>query len=291
MLGRSAPYADFAAVLGLGSRRTTRYVRCAHCARTTAASQSTKRAARADPSPVLLAAPQIAPAGHRLPRSPTAVVCVCNPPSNLQRRDRVGGSAPAGRRGGEPRHKRSKGPFVPGERPGLLARRGLQGQGLWPARASAPRQLTCRTLSERRERDAARRVVRRATRPAPQGSRCAAPTAPPKRCRLPGCGFAAPLSASGPSQSVIGPRPDDSHASSPPGWSSIYAALAAASTSAPPIRRPSASTVPCSMRNSPLTRPSHITSTRSASASTSSSSTKPAAPRRHHRAARAGDRG
>ena len=74
MLGRSALCADSAAVLGLGSRRTTRYVRCAHCAQTAAASQSTKRAARADPSPVLLAAPQIAPAGYRLPRRPPGVV-------------------------------------------------------------------------------------------------------------------------------------------------------------------------------------------------------------------------
>ena len=68
MLGRSALRSDSAAMLGLGSRRRTRYVRFALCAQTAAPSQLTKRAARADPSPALLAAPEIAPAGHRLPR-------------------------------------------------------------------------------------------------------------------------------------------------------------------------------------------------------------------------------
>jgi hypothetical protein len=48
--------------------------------RTTAASQFTKRAGRADPSPPLLAAPQIAPTGYRPPRSPTGVVRVGDPP-------------------------------------------------------------------------------------------------------------------------------------------------------------------------------------------------------------------
>ena len=69
MLGRSALCADSTAMLGPGSRRITRCVRCAHCARTDAASQLTKRAARADPGPALLVAPEIAPTGHRLPRA------------------------------------------------------------------------------------------------------------------------------------------------------------------------------------------------------------------------------
>ncbi len=53
-----------------------------------------------------------------------------------QRRARAGCGAPAERRVGEHGHKRSRGPLVPCERPGLLARRGLQGQDAWP-RASA----------------------------------------------------------------------------------------------------------------------------------------------------------
>src|SRR4249920_2252435 len=57
-LRRSALRADSPAVLGLRSRRITRYVRCAHCAQTDAASQKWKRApaARADRSPALLGA-------------------------------------------------------------------------------------------------------------------------------------------------------------------------------------------------------------------------------------------
>ena len=65
---RSPLRADFAAVLGLGSHRITRCVRCALYAQTNAASQTTMRAARADPSPPLLAAPHRASTGQRLPR-------------------------------------------------------------------------------------------------------------------------------------------------------------------------------------------------------------------------------
>ena len=68
---RSALRADCTALLGPGSRRRTRFVRCAHCAQTAAASQMTKRdCVRADPGPALLVAPDIAPAGHRPPRQP-----------------------------------------------------------------------------------------------------------------------------------------------------------------------------------------------------------------------------
>ncbi len=69
--------ADSAAVLALGSHRGTRFVRCAHAARTTAMSMTTKRAARADPKAVLLAATEIAPAGYRLPRRSCAVGIRC----------------------------------------------------------------------------------------------------------------------------------------------------------------------------------------------------------------------
>jgi hypothetical protein len=58
--------AGFAAVLALGSRRKTRFTRCARCTRTDAASQLTKRAStRADPRAAFLAvayAPQRRPA-------------------------------------------------------------------------------------------------------------------------------------------------------------------------------------------------------------------------------------
>ena len=53
-----------------------------------------------------------------------------------QRRARAGRSAPLRRREGEQGHKRSGGPLVPCERPGRKDRRGLQGQGLRPARAA-----------------------------------------------------------------------------------------------------------------------------------------------------------
>ena len=51
---RRSRCADSAAVLGPGSRGRTRFVRFAHCVQTARASQSTKRAARADPGPALL---------------------------------------------------------------------------------------------------------------------------------------------------------------------------------------------------------------------------------------------
>ena len=68
MVARSAHSADCTAVLGQGSRRRTRFTHCVRCAQTVATSQSTKRAARADPCPAILVAPQIAPGGHRLSR-------------------------------------------------------------------------------------------------------------------------------------------------------------------------------------------------------------------------------
>jgi len=68
MPGRSSLRADCSALLGPGSRRPTRYVRCAHCAQTGAPSQLLMHATRAEPGPALLLAPEIAPTGHRLPR-------------------------------------------------------------------------------------------------------------------------------------------------------------------------------------------------------------------------------
>jgi hypothetical protein len=82
-------------------------------------------------------------------------------------------------------------------RPGRRQRAcGTPRSGGFVARArSAPRQLTCRTLSERSERSERSELCDGPQGRAPQGSRCAAPTAPPKRCRLPGRDFAAPLPA------------------------------------------------------------------------------------------------
>ena len=56
LVGRSALRADSAAMLASGSHRRTRTAHCVRSARTTAASQLTKRAARADPDAALLAA-------------------------------------------------------------------------------------------------------------------------------------------------------------------------------------------------------------------------------------------
>ena len=61
-LGRACDFggrrmrADSPAMLGHAACRRTRFVRCAHCAQTAAASQMTKRAARAATSPALLGA-------------------------------------------------------------------------------------------------------------------------------------------------------------------------------------------------------------------------------------------
>jgi len=68
-LWRSALRADCAAMLGAGSRRAIRYANGVRCARTGAASMSTKRAARADPAPARLAVPE---ARRRPPAGGTA---------------------------------------------------------------------------------------------------------------------------------------------------------------------------------------------------------------------------
>ena len=67
--------------------------------------------------------------------------------------------------------------------------------GLVARARSALRNLVCRTLSERSERSERSELCDGPQGRAPQGSRCVAPTAPPKRCRLPGRDFAAPRPA------------------------------------------------------------------------------------------------
>ena len=69
MVERSgAERADCPAVLAAGAHRTTHYAPCGLFVQTGAMRMFTKRAARAAPAAVLLGAPQIAPAGSRLPR-------------------------------------------------------------------------------------------------------------------------------------------------------------------------------------------------------------------------------
>jgi len=165
-LWRSPLRADSTAMLALGSRRRTHCVRCALCVRTTAPSQSTKRAARADPRPVLLVAPEIAPTGHCLPR------CTAGVSPGEHRRVRKGAFGQVAQRLWSAEKHRARG----------LAR-------------SAKRQLTRRGCS-----NAANEVseVSSATGPrdrASQGSRRAAPTAPVKRSGLPGRAFAVPTVA------------------------------------------------------------------------------------------------
>ena len=79
MPGRSALRADSTAMLALGSRRETPSVRFAHCGQTVPSSQSTKRAARAGPNPAMLATPEIAPTGYRLPQAGAFACCPCCP--------------------------------------------------------------------------------------------------------------------------------------------------------------------------------------------------------------------
>jgi hypothetical protein len=176
--------------------RPTHFAHCVRSVQTTAASQFTKRAARADLGPGLagragpggpaarqartvlrtvrvrarlLVAPQIAPAGCRLPlrhrlfssvecRNVTAKAC----PGRLRSACEAPSSA------------------------GLVAR----------AR-SAPRQLTCRRLFERSERSERSELGDGPRDRAAQGSRSEAKTAEPKRSSLPGHAFAAPTYVEG----------------------------------------------------------------------------------------------
>ena len=94
----------------------------------------------------------------------------------------------------EPGHKRSSGPFVPGEEPGLLARRGLQGPrsaGFMARARSALRGLTWRILFERSERSERSELCAGPWARAPQGSRRAATTVSVARRAPPAHPFAA----------------------------------------------------------------------------------------------------
>jgi len=84
-LGRACDFggrrmrADFPAMLGHAARRRTRFVRYAHCAQTAAASQMTKRAARAATCPALLGASHARPAEPaRAFAEPASVLGTCS---------------------------------------------------------------------------------------------------------------------------------------------------------------------------------------------------------------------
>ncbi len=182
------------AVLGLGSRRTTRFVRCAHCARTGAASQSTKRACA--PTPAWPCRPRRArrPGRSQGTNGPLDRLCPCSPPRRPTNRPCRVPPAAKTTRGGAPARTTTAAAKA---RPGRWQRAcgAPRSTGLVARARSAPRNLTCRTLSERSERSERSELCDGPQGRAPQGSRCAAPTAPPKRCRLPGRDFAARLSA------------------------------------------------------------------------------------------------
>ncbi len=188
MLWRSALRADSAVVLGLQSRRRTRFVRFALCAQTTATSQSTKRAARADWSPPLLAATEIAPTGHRPPRCTSG--CSRFDPHQCPSKGAFGQDAQ--RLWGA--EKVSTGASGPGDRLRLA-----NGRADWPGAACKDR---ARGLARSANRPLTRRgcpnavsEVSSATGPrgrASQGSLSEAKTTPVKRSGLPGRAFAAP---------------------------------------------------------------------------------------------------
>ncbi len=89
-------------------------------------------------------------------------------PTPQQRRVRAGRAAPLGCREGESGGKRSGGPLAPCERPGLLARRGLQGQVSWP-RAKRELSTDSSRMSERSERSERSEFCDGATRPSIAG--------------------------------------------------------------------------------------------------------------------------
>ena len=193
MLWRSALRADCAAVLGAGSRRTTRCANCVRSARTGGASQTTRRAARADPAPAFLAAREIAPAGCRLPRRHRGGVRTwpaSNGALNWQSLGLV--RAPSCKRIAPALCVRKAPPDRQGA-PGQAAAR-LRGAEERRARGRARQRASSSDsarLSERSERSERSELRDRPWDRVPQGSRRAAPTASPKRCGLPGRAFAA----------------------------------------------------------------------------------------------------
>ena len=168
MLWRSALRSDCTAVLGPRSRRKTHCAHFVRCVQTPAASQTTKRAARADLEPARIKATQIAPVGYHLPL-----------------RQRCGFSSKR-----KPRvSKGASGQVV--ARLWCAEKRRARGRA-----RSALRRLTCRRLFERSERSERSELGDRPRDRASQGSRSAAQTAPAKRRGLPGCAFAARTVAS-----------------------------------------------------------------------------------------------
>ena len=193
MLWRSALRADFTAMLGLGSSRQTRCVRFAHCAQTVATSMLTKRAARADPRPALLVAPEIAPAAHRPPRSSSAA---CDERSARTPTVSVTHRASLIARTGSPiapnlldaHHRRiCKGVCGP-----ATARLSSAEKRRACAQREARPQTDSPPMSERRERSEQSEFGGGPQDRASQGSRRAATTAASKRCGRPACAFAAP---------------------------------------------------------------------------------------------------
>ena len=181
---------DSTAVLGSGSCRRTRFVRSAHCAQTAAASQFTKRAARADPEPRL--AGRAGPGGPAVRQAQTVLRPVRVRAHLLVARD----SAPTRYRlplchecgfSWDKQRRCSKGAC------------GQAGVRLWGAEQhracgrarSALRYLTCRRLFERSERSERSEFGDRPRDRAAQGSLRKAQTAPAKRVSLPARAFAA----------------------------------------------------------------------------------------------------
>ena len=164
MLERSALRADSTALLGPGSCRRTRFVRCAHCTQTTAASQLLMRAGARRPRPCAARRPRNRP--HRAPPAASATVSRTRAVES-HRRNRKGASGQVAARLWSAEKRRACG----------LAR-------------SANRRLTCRSCLNAANEVSA---VSSATGPqdqASQGSLREAQTAPVKRCGLPGRTFA-----------------------------------------------------------------------------------------------------
>ena len=107
-----AERADCPVVLARGSGRRTHYAPCGRFVRTTAARMMTKCAARTDPRAALLGAPEIAPAGLRLPRRWASGVRDAGAQTPLQRTPTQSAGVSGGRRsvrGKRPRgHKRPR---------------------------------------------------------------------------------------------------------------------------------------------------------------------------------------
>ena len=166
---------DCPAVLAQGSGRGTRCVRCALYAQTAAARMTTKRAARADPWAAFLGAPEIAPAGYRLPRGWVFAVRWSGPRRPEHQKPGCKGvwgplaARLLGRRGGEPRTQTLQWTVCAWRAAGPLAQRGLQGQGMRPGAQRRSSTFSSR-LFESRERSERSEFRDGAQDRAPQGS-------------------------------------------------------------------------------------------------------------------------